>query len=606
MAILLPKEVFTNMARNFQEQASYILKQGFDIIGQGQTVTISSVESAARYHLDNEFKRKQWQHNSFKHQVLYSCMDQLCLSSDLSFRKRGYFDIFKDRIERDDSTVWTVDISSDINFKGHKYKNEAAQIIEIMHNDRAGRRSNKGMTLIERMIQAKIEEDKKLYLFEMPKKKAKGRLKKSELLRSVGKAITVVSKQLKKDSLGAQVITFVRCFYKIAKEIAAKTGKQFVKRGYIFGYPHDKFCKRVGVSKSVLGRLLNIAAGLGLITKITPIEANGIGEFWHKKLGIGMLQFKLVRLNPTQILERWKKWKAAKLPLKYLTNSQIENLFGVSITTHPEATDKNLRKMINAENRRVKRQKSKLDKEKRQITEDPFHLGHLGKTYLYDLEQKYTVHDAVRVINMINNRLISHCYRDPEDSYEPFPLQDICMTKPGCILTCKTKIMGKYLSWKKFNETEGWLHDCFPDRLIIAESKILNMRVAEKKVIMELFNQGLIAIATKATWTENDETHEADISAKAAIHYYQMLRKRRKNIEKLRKQQEERNLDDINNQVDQEIIAAILDIHERRLPNNKKSQVSVSQKSQDYNFLFCGDKMRLQLKQSEASRHKVA
>lgn len=601
------------MARDFDEQASYILKQGFDIIGQGQTVTINPLESAARYHLDNEFKRKQWKHNSFKRQILYSCIDQLWLNSDLSFRKRGYFGIFYDRIETDDSTAWTVDISNDINFQRPKYKSDAAQIIEMMNNARAARRRSNnegGMALIERIIQERIEADKKLYLFEMPKKKAKERLKKSELLRSIGKAITVVSKQLKKDSLGVQVITFVRCFYKIAKEVAAKTGKQFVKRGYIFGYPHDKFCKRVGVSKSVLGRLLNIAAGLGLITKITPIEANGIGEFWHKKLGIGMLQFKLVRLNPTQILERWKKWKAAKLPLKYLNNSQIENLFGVSITTHPEATDKNLRKIINAENRRVERQKLKLDKEKRQITEDPFHLGHLGKTYLYNPEQKYTAADTVRVINMINNRLIRHCYRNPEGSDAsfpfPLPLQDSCMMKPGCILTCKTKIMGKYLSWRKFNEMEGWLYDYLPYRLIIAESKILKMRVAEKKVIRELFNQGLIAIATKATWTENGKTYEADISAKAAIQYYQMIRKRRKNIEELRKQQEERNLDDINNQVDQEIIAAVLDIQERQLPNNKKSQVSVSQKSQDYNFLFCGDKMRLQLKQSEASKHKVA
>ena len=335
------------------------------------------------------------------------------------------------------------------------------------------------------------------YVSQVPRRRKKKVKAETAFFKKLKKDITRVGQGLRQDPLGKKILDFVRNFHKAAKNVSLG---RFLGSGFIFSFSHSKFCEKYGYKKTECNRLLNLAAGLGLITKITPVAARGIGEYWHKKFGVGVLQFMLRTVNVSRALFRWYRWKANKVKVKEITIRKIEKILGVDITTHPEATDLELRKIIldankKAEEERILAEKESLDI-RSLITEDPLDIGHKGKRYDITPDRKYTVADAEKLLADIiedhnNNALTSWIKLEEEFSERT-------------LITYKTKIKGRYVKYGKKKISE------LPMKLMIPEQYWMTARKPAKALISELYNQGLVGIITKSSliseqydWTYN-------------------------------------------------------------------------------------------------------
>lgn len=306
------------------------------------------------------------------------------------------------------------------------------------------------------------------------------------------RAVTKIGRILKRhdlSGLGEKLSDFVRNFYNIAKSLSL--GRK-IWPGFIFGFSHTKFCERLGLTKTALNRILNLAAGLGLITKITPAEAKGIGEFWHKKYGVGMLQFKLVELNLKEIEARWLLWLQSGTKLHDVTLGKIKAVLGVDIETHPEVKDKELRKLIKEANEKVTLEKEQQDRDlmkyNRIVHYDPFNLGH--KQYYHDIKRQYTPDEARTILKDIINNHNERCrlqwYSNDQDP----------LLQEDTVVFYKVRAAGKTrFLYKKYSD--------LPEGLLISEYQWRTARNYAAKVISDLYEQGLVAVITETRDRDN-------------------------------------------------------------------------------------------------------
>lgn len=330
-----------------------------------------------------------------------------------------------------------------------------------------------------------IEEDLP-YVSKIPRRKKRQAKAETAFFKKLKKDVTMVGRGLRQDPLGKKVLAFVRDFYKAAKSVSLG---RFLGTGFIFSFSHSKFCEKYGYKKTECNRLLNLAAGLGLITKITPVAARGIGEYWHKKFGVGILQFMLKTVNVPRALFRWYRWKANKIKVKEITVKKIERVLGVDITTHPEATDYELRKIILDANKKAEEEKALTEKESLDIrsfiTEDPLDIGHKGKKYDIIPDRKYTATDA--------EKLLADIIKDHNDHSVNAWLNFEKEFSERTLITYKTKIRGRYVKYRKKKISE------LPMKLMIPEQYWMTARKPAKALISELYNQGLVGIITKSS-----------------------------------------------------------------------------------------------------------
>lgn len=283
--------------------------------------------------------------------------------------------------------------------------------------------------------------------------------------------------------LGQQLVDFCRNFYNTARSLSL--GRR-IWRGFIFGFSHNRFCERFGYTKTALNRILNLAAGLGLITKITPWEAKGIGEYWHKRYGVGMLQFRLDDLDLAEIERRWLLWLQSGTKLHDVTLGKIKAVLGVDIETHPEAKDKELRKIIRKANDKFAEEKEQREKERaeynRTVHYDPFGLGH--KWYHHEVTRQYTPDEArqilVDIIKNHNDRCRMKWYTNDKDPL----LTDDTVVYYRARAGGRTKFQ-----YRKYPE--------LPKGLLISEYQYFTARNYARAVLDELYEQGLIAIMTE-------------------------------------------------------------------------------------------------------------
>ena len=324
------------------------------------------------------------------------------------------------------------------------------------------------------------------YVSQVPRHRKKKVKAETAFFKKLKKDITRVGQGLRKDILGKKVLNFVRNFHKAAKSVSLG---RFLGSGFIFSFSHSKFCEKYGYTKTECNRLLNLAAGLGLITKITPVAARGIGEYWHKKFGVGILQFMLKTVNVPRALFRWYRWKANKVKVKEITVKKIERILGVDITTHPEATDLELRKIIldankKAEEERILAEKESLDI-RSLISEDPLDIGHKDKRYDITPDRKYTAADAEKLLADIRKDHDNHSVNAWLNFEKEF--------SERTLITYKTKIKGRYVKYRKKKISE------LPMKLMIPERYWMTARKPAKALISELYNQGLVGIITKSS-----------------------------------------------------------------------------------------------------------
>lgn len=332
------------------------------------------------------------------------------------------------------------------------------------------------------------------------------------------KKVTETGKFLRKTELGRELISFVRNFYQTAKDLSL--GRRLYK-GFIFSFSHSKFCKKYGYKKSHVNRLINLAAGLGLITKITPEEGKGIGEYWHKRFSVGTLQFKLLPIKTDLIKRRWQRWLNSKIKLHDLTLAKIKEVLGCDINTHPEAKDLNLRKVIKESIKRATiAQEEVTRKEKykiKVILEDPFKIGHKGKRYNCDITRKYTVKEA--------RTIIADIIQDHNNS-AVCGWTDINKLDLDTVVTYKVKEKGKYVKHRT-----GTL-DKLPTGLLIPECYFCSARKHAKTLISELYNQGLIGLVTETSTLIGQREHKENWSTKEFLLAMNMIRQpRRRKVE---------------------------------------------------------------------------
>lgn len=324
------------------------------------------------------------------------------------------------------------------------------------------------------------------YVSQVSRRRKKKVKAETAFFKKLKKDVTRVGQGLRQDPLGKKVLDFVRNFHKAAKSVSLG---RFLGTGFIFSFSHSKFCEKYGYKKTECNRLLNLAAGLGLITKITPVAARGIGEYWHKKFGVGVLQFMLRTVNISRALFRWYRWKASKVKIKEITIKKIEKILGVDITTHPEATDLELRKIILDANKKAEEEKALTEKEsldiRSLITEDPLDIGHKGKKYDIIPDRKYTVSDA--------EELLADIIKDHNDHSVNAWLNFEKEFSERTLITYKTKIKGRYVKYRKKKISE------LPMKLMIPEQYWMTARKPAKALISELYNQGLVGIITKSS-----------------------------------------------------------------------------------------------------------
>lgn len=296
------------------------------------------------------------------------------------------------------------------------------------------------------------------------------------------KDLTVIGKILRKNSdLGQRLLDFTRSYHKIARKLSL--GRR-VDEGFIFGFAHTKFCEELNVSKSALNRLLNLAAGLGLITKITPVEARGIGEFWHKRWNVGMLQFRLEPLNLAEIERRWNLWINSGVKLHDVTLTKIRNILGVDVETHPEVKDKSLRQVIKEANAsalvEAEQKEAEILATARDVLEDPFDIGHT--CYNVDIKNRYTADDARKIIADIIDNHNETC------RWQWYPNDQNPLLKEDTIVSYSVIMGGRKVVYnsKRFSE--------LPTGLLVEEWQFKTARKFAKEIMNDLYRQGLLGI----------------------------------------------------------------------------------------------------------------
>ena len=298
--------------------------------------------------------------------------------------------------------------------------------------------------------------------------------------KQIRKDVTKAGRQLRKHSFGAKVLAFVRRFYKTAKDLSLSRP---LREGFIFSFSHSKFQEKYGYKKAECNRLLNTAAALGFITKITPIEAKGIGEYWHKKFGVGILQFKLRPLNVPDIRKKWLIFVKADIKVRNITIKLLEEILNVDITTHPEATDRELRKIILDINKIAEEEQAVISQQKEKensvIKSDPFDIGH-GKYYV-KMNRTYTVEEAKTLLADI---------KDDHDSHSIMGKFGLNLESPNFDISYSVISGGNRIVYRK-----NKLGD-LPKELLIREYEWKSARKATKDLISQLYLQGLVGIVT--------------------------------------------------------------------------------------------------------------
>ena len=306
---------------------------------------------------------------------------------------------------------------------------------------------------------------------------------------------------------GQKLLEFARNFYDTAKSL--NLGRKLYN-GFIFSYAHSKFCEKLGMTKTGLNRLLNLAAGLGLITKITPVEGKGIGEYWHKKYGVGTLQFRLDKLDIDEIEKRWLSWLQSGTKLHDVTLGKIRAVLGVDVETHPEAKDKELRRLVKEAIAKAAAEKEKrdngIDAYNRTVHYDPFGLKH--KTYLKKIGRQYSDDDARKILEDIVN---SHNRRNKMTWFK---------NEDDPLLTPDTMV---YYRVREGADKTRFLRKRYKDLpagLLISEYQYYSSRNFAKSVISELYEQGLVAVVTKT----RTDGKVADHTMKTFIQYVRNIK----------------------------------------------------------------------------------
>jgi len=159
-------------------------------------------------------------------------------------------------------------------------------------------------------------------------------------------AISSLSKLLNRTEIGRQLLTIVRALgaEARAKALVKNIRLDSVESGFVFGISQTTLRSRYlnNLGSTTTQRYLNMAAALGLISRITEEEAGGIDQCVGI-LGIPMQRYRLEEIDRETVRSRWRKLQESALKVKDWTIEKLNKLFSVSIGKIPEAFDERLR-----------------------------------------------------------------------------------------------------------------------------------------------------------------------------------------------------------------------------------------------------------------------
>lgn len=116
------------------------------------------------------------------------------------------------------------------------------------------------------------------------------------------------------------------------------------KENWIVSLDRRRLSAMSGTKDSTTQRWLVIATFLGLVTRLSEEEADGIQEYRHES-GIGIQQYRIDKINVNQVRRNWNRWLNGNISFRNISYNKITEVFGAEVANriyvHPESFEEN-------------------------------------------------------------------------------------------------------------------------------------------------------------------------------------------------------------------------------------------------------------------------